>query len=90
MAGGNRATLPYKGRGEHAVTCDICGEIRYASQTTFNWKGERVCTDTCFEPRHPQEIPIKVRAENNAAPDPRVHKERAIPEPNGTIEEWPK
>ena len=56
------ARKPYV-KGEYKVMCDICGSVRYASQTRMNWKGERVCSDTCWEPRNPQEMPIIVPKE---------------------------
>ena len=78
------ARKPYIGPGEHKVMCDICGLVRYASQTVFNWKGERVCKE-CWEPRHPQEMPFKIRKENNAAPNARPWKEIDLPSQT----EWP-
>ena len=58
------ARKPYV-KGEYKVMCDICGSVRYASQTRMNWKGERVCSDTCWEPRNPQEMAIKVPKEES-------------------------
>jgi hypothetical protein len=40
----------------------------------MNWKGERVCSDTCWEPRNPQEMPIRIPKEQRAVPDPRPWK----------------
>ena len=67
------ARKPYV-EGEYKVMCDICGSVRYASETSMNWKGERVCTDTCLEPRNPQEMPIRVPVEKRGVPDPRPWK----------------
>ena len=58
--------------GDNWVICDICGFKKRASETALNYNNSLVCTDTCFEFRHPQEYlrhrsekvtPDKVRAE---------------------------
>lgn len=67
------ARKPYV-KGEYKVMCDICGSVRYASETTLNWKGERVCKDTCYEERNPQEMPIILPKEQRAVPNPRTWK----------------
>lgn len=70
------ARKPYV-KGEYKVMCDICGSVRYASQTAMNWKGERVCSDTCLDERNPQDFAIKVpREEGRIVPNPRVWKLR--------------
>lgn len=45
--------MPYK-PGDYYVICDICGFRRYASECRMNWKQQFVCSDTCYEPQHPQ------------------------------------
>ena len=67
------ARKPYV-KGEYKVMCDIGGSVRYASQTRMNWKGERVCSDTWWEPRNPQEMPIRIPKEDRSVPDPRPWK----------------
>ena len=80
------ARKPYI-RGEYKVMCDICGEVRYASQTRMNWKGERVCSDTCWEPRNPQEMAIKVPKEERAVPNPRPWK---LSDDQPSLTDWSK
>lgn len=41
------------------VMCDICGRKRRRSSTRLNWKRQVVCSDTCYEPKHPQLTPPK-------------------------------
>ena len=78
------ARLPYV-KGEYKVMCDICGRVRYASQTTFNWKHERVCKE-CLEPRSPQEMPFKIPVETRAVSDPRPWKLKEEP----SLTDWNK
>ena len=42
--------------GDWLVQCDQCGFRRYASQVSKQWNGLIVCSDTCFDERHPQEF----------------------------------
>lgn len=42
--------------GDWKVICDRCGMDRYASECRMNWQGLFVCSDTCWEPRHPQDF----------------------------------
>ena len=42
-------------RGEHAVICDRCGFRYHGSDLRKEWQGFMVC-DTCYEPRHPQDL----------------------------------
>lgn len=71
--------------GEYKVMCDICGRVRYASQTRMNWKGERVCNE-CWEPRNPQEMAIKVPKEQRNVPNPRPWKLKEEP----SLTDWSK
>ena len=41
--------------GDYNVICDKCGRKRYASQCRLNSDNLFVCSDTCWEPEHPQE-----------------------------------
>ena len=36
--------------------CDRCGFERWNHQIRLEWNGLRVCADTCWEPRHPQDF----------------------------------
>lgn len=59
--------------GKHALAiCDRCGFRYKYSQIREEWNGSRVCPE-CFENKHPQLDPPKVRADaealRNAAPD---------------------
>lgn len=42
--------------GDWNVMCDRCGMKRRASQCRLNWQNLLVCSDTCWEPRHPQDF----------------------------------
>jgi len=42
--------------GNNWVTCDRCGFERRASDIKTEWNGLEVCSDTCFETRHPQDF----------------------------------
>lgn len=43
-------------KGDWAVICDKCGRNRYASECRYNWQNQFVCSDTCWEIRHPQDF----------------------------------
>lgn len=62
--------------GDFNRICDQCGLKRKASETRENWRGLIVCSDTCYEPRHPQDF---VRGQFD---DQRVYKPRPDPEPD--------
>lgn len=57
--------------GDYYVICDICGFKRYRSECRKNWKNQLVCSDTCYEPRHPQLDPLPVKPDIIAVPEPR-------------------
>lgn len=40
--------------GDHWKICDRCGFKRRKSETRKEWTGLIVCTDTCWEKKHPQ------------------------------------
>ena len=40
--------------GDPWFICDICGFQRRRSEIRENWKKQKVCADTCWEPKHPQ------------------------------------
>lgn len=42
--------------GSHKVVCDMCGQVRHREDVRYNWKRQLVCTDRCFEERHPQDF----------------------------------
>ena len=54
--------------------CDRCGFERWNHQIRLEWNGLRVCADTCWEPRHPQDL-IRVRPERQRVNDPRPRPE---------------
>ena len=56
--------------GRYFQTCDICGFKKFNTETRKNWKGQIVCSDTCYEVKHPQ-LMIKSRADRQRVPDPR-------------------
>jgi len=42
--------------GDHNFICDRCGFKRKFSEMRKEWTGLWVCTDTCWEARHPQDL----------------------------------
>lgn len=42
--------------GDWNVTCDRCGFKRKRSECRVTWDNLLVCSDTCWEPRHPQDF----------------------------------
>ena len=45
------------GNAAHVLgICDRCGFRRKLHQLRKEWTGLKVCSDTCWEPRHPQEF----------------------------------
>lgn len=56
--------------GEYLVQCEICGRNRYSSDTQRNWKTQVVCSDTCYEQRHPHDR-VKVRPDVARPENPR-------------------
>ena len=42
--------------GDWVVICDKCGMKRYASDCALTWQNLFVCSDRCWEPRHPQDF----------------------------------
>lgn len=53
--------------GDWKIVCDQCGFVRYASQVSKQWNGLIVCSDTCFEERHPQEF-VRGRIDRQVPP----------------------
>lgn len=53
--------------GDWLAICDRCGFERHASKLRREWTGLRVCGDTCWEPRHPQER-LRGKADRQAPP----------------------
>lgn len=46
---------PFKS-GDYIAICDFCGFKRRRSEMKMTWENWLVCRDTCWEPRHPQDI----------------------------------
>lgn len=42
--------------GAWKAQCDRCGKTRKSFELRKEWNGLRVCGDTCWEPRHPQDL----------------------------------
>jgi hypothetical protein len=57
-------------QGDHWNICDECGRKRLASDTRKRWDNVIVCSDTCWEPRHPQDL-IRGVPDNPAVQDAR-------------------
>lgn len=53
--------------GSWNAICQSCGQKKKAADMTRRWDGLYVCTDTCFEYRHPQDF-VKVRADKQTPP----------------------
>lgn len=49
------------------VICDACGFKRKSDEVRKRWDGFIVCSDTCWEPRHPQDF-IRSRPDNSNVP----------------------
>lgn len=56
--------------GEYYVICDQCGRKKYRSECRFTWDNLLVCSDTCWEPKHPQYY-VKSIPNIQRVPDPR-------------------
>lgn len=63
--------------GDFYRICDRCGAKKRASETAKEWNNLMVCTDGCFEERHPQDF-VRGRVDRQRVPDPR-------PEPTMTL-----
>jgi hypothetical protein len=61
-------------KDHHWCICDRCGFKRRAYDTRKEWTGLRVCKDTCWEPRHPQDYVRGVR-DDQTVKDPRPRPE---------------
>ena len=53
--------------GDNLVMCDRCGFRRYASECRFTWDGWFVCSDTCWEDKHPSLLPHKLSPDREKA-----------------------
>ena len=42
--------------GNYKMVCDLCGQVRMASEIKKTWDNFFVCADTCWQPRHPQDF----------------------------------
>ena len=61
--------------GDYYVICDQCGFKKLRSQCKMTWNGLLVCSDTCWEPRHPQDTPHQNRPERQRPRDVRPEGE---------------
>ena len=62
--------------GDYKVICDICGFEKFASECRLNWKKQLVCSDTCWEEKHPQYIEPKGLHERQTVP---IHRPESDP-----------
>lgn len=53
--------------GDYFMICDRCGFKRRRSEIRKEWQGLYVCSDTCWEKKHPQ-LEIKARHDRQAVP----------------------
>ena len=56
--------------GDFNRICDRCGSKRKASDTRKEWTGMIVCSDGCFEERHPQDF-VRAVHDRQRVTDPR-------------------
>ena len=42
--------------GQYNITCDVCSRKIKSGKARKRWDGFLVCSDTCFEQRHPQDF----------------------------------
>ena len=49
------------------VICDRCGFRRKNTQVRKEWTGLIVCSDTCFETRHPQDF-VRAKPDEQSVP----------------------
>ena len=60
--------------GDWNVICDRCGMDRKASACRMTWDNLFVCSDTCWEPRHPQDFVVGI-PDNQSVPIARPEEE---------------
>ncbi len=60
----------YFKKGDFNRICDRCGLKMKASETRREWTGLIVCTDGCWEARHPQEK-VRGKRDRQRVPFPR-------------------
>jgi len=54
-------------KGEWNVICDYCGMEKKSSEVKLTWDNALVCSDTCWEPRHPQDF-VKSKVDKQRVP----------------------
>lgn len=59
--------------GSWNVICDRCGVKRKADQVRKEWTGLIVCSDKCWEPRHPQDF-VRSKPDDQSVPFTRPEK----------------
>lgn len=57
--------------GGYKAICDSCGFLRKNFEMRMRWDGLFVCSDTCWEPRQPQDFVRTVPGEGRPVPIPR-------------------
>ena len=63
--------------GDHWKICDQCGMKKRKSKTRKMWNGLIVCSDTCWEGRHPQDS-VKSVKDNQSVKDARPRQENVF------------
>jgi hypothetical protein len=56
-------------------SCDFCGFKRRSSEMAKTWDGFTVCSDTCFEVKHPSLVPHKLPVERIVVRDAKPEKD---------------
>lgn len=57
--------------GDWHATCDICGLDRYASELADDYRGLKVCRDTCLDQRNSQDF-VRAKPEKAGVPWTRI------------------
>ena len=62
--------------GAWNVICDMCGRKRKNYECRMNYNNLLVCSDTCWEPQHPQDFVSSI-PDDQSVPDPRPDSNQA-------------
>ncbi len=71
--------------GDYLVICDQCGFERYASECQMTWDNLFVCSNTCFEEKHPHYTDPKPLGEKQSVPVSRPEPEETFIDPADPI-----
>ena len=66
--------MSYYAPGAWNVICQRCGFERKSFQVRKEWTGLIVCSDGCWEPRHPQDL-VRGKKDRQAPPPGMINPE---------------